>query len=349
MDPSPPRGSPSHPHSSNDDNINDDGEQSQPRVRFAEGEPQASYRIYQPTPRRERPATATTGSTDQQPAVYWDDRENDQENDPNLQAYTFYREGTPTPPEYESHEKALGPGPGLGAPVAESSTLGGGTIGSDGDLNVRARSQGETSHWSLPNSRETSVVGGKRMFRTVIAIGVLVLLCVALGLGVGLGVGLSQQKSAVVESVPGPSSSLSPASAVSLAPNPTPTNPTPAGTEGASETTTESATRPRPTYNSDCPSLNNTVYHVPGSTKTFLRICGVDYSGDEATDLAQVYTGSMADCMNSCASFNQCTACSWGYIQGDEGGEHRCFMKNNLKTGHTAASDWCFAILQETS
>jgi hypothetical protein len=54
----------------------------------------------------------------------------------------------------------------------------------------------------------------------------------------------------------------------------------------------------------------------------------------------------MADCMNSCASFDQCTACSWGYIEGDEGSKHRCYMKKGLRESHVAAKDWCFAILQ---
>jgi hypothetical protein len=109
---------------------------------------------------------------------------------------------------------------------------------------------------------------------------------------------------------------------------------------------TSSAASPRPTYNSDCPSLNDTIYHVPGSTKRFLRLCGIDFSGSGATDLAQVWTVSMADCMNSCASFDQCTACAWGYMEGDEGDKHRCYMKKNLKMGHDAAKDWCLAILQ---
>ena len=133
--------------------------------------------------------------------------------------------------------------------------------------------------------------------------------------------------------------------------NPTTTSPptaTAAGTEGATDTntTTGSAASPRPTYNSDCPALNNTIYHVPGSTKSFLRQCGIDYSGTGATDLVEAYTESMADCMNSCASFDQCTACSWGYLQGDQGDKHRCYMKKALKQKHSATSDWCFAILQ---
>jgi hypothetical protein len=102
----------------------------------------------------------------------------------------------------------------------------------------------------------------------------------------------------------------------------------------------------RPTYNSDCPALNNTIYHVPGSTKGYLRLCGIDYSGSGATDLGYAYTKSMADCIHVCASFDQCTACSWGYIDGDQGSQHRCYMKKDLKQAQGMASDWCLAILQ---
>ena len=133
-----------------------------------------------------------------------------------------------------------------------------------------------------------------------------------------------------------------------LSPNPSATTPSNVGAADYT-TSTGAAASPVPTYNSDCPALNSTVYHVPGSTKSFLRLCGVDYSGSTggATDLANAFTGSMAECMNSCASFNECTACSWGYLQGDQGGQHRCFMKKDLRKGHSARSDWCFALMMD--
>lgn len=132
-------------------------------------------------------------------------------------------------------------------------------------------------------------------------------------------------------------------------PAPTTTSPTRSAGVGVPEATAAgvgAASIPRPSYNSDCPALNNTVYHVPGSTKRFLRLCGIDYSGSGATDLAHVYTGSMADCIHACASFDQCTSCAWGYLEGDAGSEHRCYMKKELKTAHEVAGDWCLAVLQ---
>ncbi|KAK4151105.1 hypothetical protein C8A00DRAFT_17445 [Chaetomidium leptoderma] len=348
MDPSPHRGSPPHPPSANQNNDSSNNDQhqhqhqhqNQHRVRFAEGEPQASYKISQPTPKRDNPATGKSSTA--QPAVYWDDRD----NEANFEAYTFYREGTPTPPEYETPEKRSGhEGGGLAPPVAESSTIGGGTIGSDRDFGLGSHNnQGHASNWSLADSNDMSRATKKRVLWIIIAVGVLIL--IGVGVGVGLGVGLAKGKGPAAEPVEGPSSSLPTQIPGS---SPTPTDPpatTPGGTGAAAETTTGSAANPRPTYNSDCPALNNTVYHVPGSTQSFLRLCGVDYSGSGATDLAHAYTESMADCMHTCASFDQCTACAWGYIKGDQGGKHRCYMKKDLKQGHEAASDWCFAVLQ---
>jgi hypothetical protein len=62
--------------------------------------------------------------------------------------------------------------------------------------------------------------------------------------------------------------------------------------------TTAMPTSNRPIYNSDCPALNNTVYYVPGSTKTFRRYCGIDYSAgnDGATELAYAWYVSLFPC-----------------------------------------------------
>ena len=97
----------------------------------------------------------------------------------------------------------------------------------------------------------------------------------------------------------------------------------------------------------NCPEANNTLYVVPGSTKTFLRNCGIDYNGtDGAYDLSHVYTTSMEQCMDVCASNDLCTGCGWGMIEGDKKGNYRCWMKNNLQKHHQARDDYCFAVLQ---
>ena len=132
-----------------------------------------------------------------------------------------------------------------------------------------------------------------------------------------------------------------------LSPNPT-TNVSATQAPSASRTSSGGTATPTvvlPTL--DCPGANNTLYTVPGSTKTFLHTCGIDYSGaGEATDLSHVYTNSMAECMNVCASFDKCTGCGWGFVTGDTGEAHRCWMKNDLRAAHRARDDYCFGILQ---
>ena len=98
-----------------------------------------------------------------------------------------------------------------------------------------------------------------------------------------------------------------------------------------------------------CPAANNTLYTTTSkdSKKTFLRLCGVDYSGvGGAKDLKSIYTKSMDECMDACASVSNCTGCGWGHIIGDSGSLHRCWLKTNLETEHNATKDWNFAVLQ---
>ncbi|KAI1453830.1 hypothetical protein F4805DRAFT_478133 [Annulohypoxylon moriforme] len=173
------------------------------------------------------------------------------------------------------------------------------------------------------------------------------LLVVAIGVGVGVGVAKrasqnSTQAQAQVGAVSSSSSTTTTLGASTSAATGTPT------TQSGSSTTKTSATSST-TSNSegkiDCPAANGTTYQVPGSNKQFLRICGIDYSGDEATDLRQVPTESMLDCMKNCAGTNGCTGCGWGYIQGDTGTQHTCWLKGSLKKSHEADVNWAFAVL----
>ncbi|KAL7629892.1 hypothetical protein AAE478_001415 [Parahypoxylon ruwenzoriense] len=96
----------------------------------------------------------------------------------------------------------------------------------------------------------------------------------------------------------------------------------------------------------DCPAANGTIYPVPGSDKRFLRICGIDYVGEEeALDLRQVPTESILDCMKNCAGTTGCTGCGWGVLEGDMGSQHTCWLKGNLKSPHEADVNWAFAVL----
>ena len=77
----------------------------------------------------------------------------------------------------------------------------------------------------------------------------------------------------------------------------------------------------------------------------------MDYTGyghsKEATDIGQVQTETMLDCMKNCAGTYGCDACAWGYLDGDQGALHRCWMKSNLAKGggHEVDEAWSFAML----
>jgi len=95
----------------------------------------------------------------------------------------------------------------------------------------------------------------------------------------------------------------------------------------------------------DCPATNNTYYTATDSDKRFLRLCGVDYSGTSgAVDITNLLTSNMTECMDACGNATDCTACGWGYIDGDLGDKHRCWLKKDLGKSHDATG-WCFAIL----
>ncbi|KAL2153816.1 hypothetical protein VTH82DRAFT_2491 [Thermothelomyces myriococcoides] len=295
MDPSAHRGSPSRPlQSRHRDNKND--EENQQRSRFSRTETLAGFRIYQPSRRRDRsPAAASSAAL---PSVYWDNKKNkeiDGESDANLAGYTFYREPTPTPPEFEDSEKRVGHGGPRLAAFTDSSTAGGGTIRSDGDHSQRPLNLGGAAGWNGGadnNSIAISPRTKKKALWGIFAIGALVLIGVAVGVGVGLGIGL-KAKGETVKPTDIPSSSI-PELGPDTSPVPTDTPTTSVGgTSGSAATATRSSPAPRPTYNSDCPALNNTIYHVPGSTKSFLRVCGIDYSGSGATDLIHTWTESI--------------------------------------------------------
>ncbi|KAK3388109.1 hypothetical protein B0T20DRAFT_365746 [Sordaria brevicollis] len=242
-------------------------------VRFAEGQPE--HHIYQPQPRRPSPRTSPRNSPThgKAPEVYWadDDREDDRRNTimsvGEESKYTFFREGTPTPPEYnDEHEKGL---------AAERAAAGSAAAGS-----YATRS---TVPDSLPPSEGSRGCIGRYQQRWA---WVLVL-------------GYQSRRSP-------PRQNLA-----------------------------------RQAY-SDCPAANNTMHRIPGLAKSFLRLCGVDYSAD---DLGNFLAGSMAECIDACAAMERCTGCSWGYLDGDKGNKHRCWLKGNLGTPREEPSDWCFAMI----
>ncbi|KAK0628313.1 hypothetical protein B0T17DRAFT_552701, partial [Bombardia bombarda] len=220
-------------------------------------------------PSRAHPKSA---AAEQPPSVYWEDeRDNDSTNDPASQ-YTFYREGTPTLPDYEESRKRDYDRQGAATAAAAAAQHSFSGL-ENGHSFPPFEQQAEESNWSTATTSSTSSL--------------------------------------------------------------------------ITTTSVSSSTTPRPTGNLGCPAVNNTIYNVPNSTKKFLRLCGTDYSGvGSASDVLPVeYTKTMTACIDKCATTNTCTGCAWGFINGDVGGEHRCWMKTNLQTPHKAASDWSFAVL----
>ncbi|KAI1134694.1 hypothetical protein F5Y05DRAFT_197152 [Hypoxylon sp. FL0543] len=194
---------------------------------------------------------------------------------------------------------------------------------------------------------EKKIFGLRRsQFWWILAL-VALLLIVAIGVGVGVGVGRSaSQKSTQAAAAASSISTTSP----SLGPSASSTeNAAPTTSASTSSPSTSSTSTSTPTGNNDgkidCPAANGTTYQVPGSDKRFLRICGIDYSGDQAQDLRQVPTESILDCMKNCAGTFDCTGCGWGYLEGDTGTQHTCFLKGNLKKPHEADINWAFAVL----
>ncbi|KAK0656221.1 hypothetical protein B0T16DRAFT_31520 [Cercophora newfieldiana] len=337
------------------------------RVRFAEEEAEPGLEVVEPTKglddgeKRRAGGGAGAGST--APEVYWAD-----DNDPDGAKYTFYREGTPTPPEYEDDH----------VPEKAAYGHGRGSHGAMPILAAAAMARAATARASLPGNGgasptfESGGSGGaaesqdgdpasRRKYRLTVLIIALLLIALPISIGVGLGVGLKNRALGSSGAAAGAAASSSSPSPTGANPTALPTNPDVIASPSASQTkptnissSSSSSSRATPTStgavpNLACPSANNTLYRVPGMTKTFLHICGIDYSGATgATDLSHVYTSSMAECLNVCASYDKCTGAGWGFVSGDAASStsHRCWMKNDLRVSHTARDDYCFGILQ---
>ncbi|KAL6791437.1 hypothetical protein GGI42DRAFT_358308 [Trichoderma sp. SZMC 28013] len=191
-------------------------------------------------------------------------------------------------------------------------------------------------HVAPPAPIPTATICGLRARIFWLVLGIVVLL-LAVGVGVGVGVGLGAQKhKSSAEPSPATTSTGLPHTSTSIPPTATSTSKAP------------SATKPPSSELLSCPTSNGTQYDVPDSQKTFLLICGIDYSGvDEAEDLTSVYTVGMEDCITSCANYSGCTGCGWGILPGD-GSLHRCWLKGSLKKTHKEKTGWYFATLEGT-
>ncbi|OBR04616.1 hypothetical protein CH63R_11319 [Colletotrichum higginsianum IMI 349063] len=118
----------------------------------------------------------------------------------------------------------------------------------------------------------------------------------------------------------------------------------PTSTTGSSTTTASPTATSGP--NAICPEADNTVYHVVGSDKRFLRLCGLDYTGDDgAIDMSDALASTMGECMEQCARVAQCTGVSWGNVLINGAPELRCWLKRDLKKSRATVANWNFAVL----
>jgi hypothetical protein len=246
--------------------------------------------------------------------------------------YTFYREGTPPPPE----ERDRITQPPL---IAEELPY-----------------DYKYDHIAPPAPLPVAMVCGvrRRIFWLVLA-AVLIVAALAIGIGVGVGVGANKSSSTTASDPQDGAQPTSTATIISTSTDsPTTTGPNrSSATSGSPTSKTSSAStissNPAITTLSVCPAANNTIFSAPGTDREFLRICGVDYTGkNSAVDIAHVWTPTFEDCMVYCAGHDTCEACGWGILSDDPGSFHRCWLKRNVKGKPTTRNGWDFAIMRDT-
>lgn len=278
-----------------------------------------------------RPSVSST-STVQKPraAMLWSDGSSvgDKRASKGAPNSTFYNEDTPPPSPSASDFRS--------ATSGFQSNAGNSMATADLGYHVKPTAKLDQSydyrydHVAPPAPLPPREILGFKRRTFLIAVGLLVLLVVAIAVGVGVGVGVGSNK----KNSSGSDAQTSPTATTSTPPTST------------TSTSTSSSAKPT-TSSSACPAANNTVFDVPNSDKSFLRICGIDYAdGDGAEDLTTVWTASMVDCMTNCAGFPRCEACSWGALEGDKGDNHRCYLKRNLTKSESRRPGWDFAIMQ---
>ncbi|KAK2610301.1 hypothetical protein N8I77_003747 [Diaporthe amygdali] len=200
----------------------------------------------------------------------------------------------------------------------------------------------QASGYAQPAPSAPASSGVKRSTCFAIFVALLILLAAVIGLSAGLGVSqrnLRNAKADLARATESPSA----ATTVYVTAKPTST-----GTPTATSSSASASATPD-TSNITCPGSNNTLYTSDADSKQFEQYCGIDFSGDQAIDVGNVKVTSMDACMDACASQSNCTGAGWGYLEGDNGTEHSCWMKANLTEPHNATSEWAFAILLNVS
>ncbi|KAB5558547.1 hypothetical protein GE09DRAFT_117039 [Coniochaeta sp. 2T2.1] len=162
------------------------------------------------------------------------------------------------------------------------------------------------------------ICGVKRQtFWIVMAIGIFVMVA-AVAIGVGLGVAL--HKSDDPSSTPLPSANGS---------SPTTTLPKPTATGVLG-----------PEVVIRCPANNQTLYTPVGTNRSYLLLCGRDYSSiDGAVDLFNEPMDSMSDCIQECGKQEGCVGVGYGPYNN----QNTCWLKSKLGTPNVTPN-WYFAV-----
>ncbi|KXJ91523.1 hypothetical protein Micbo1qcDRAFT_234002 [Microdochium bolleyi] len=169
--------------------------------------------------------------------------------------------------------------------------------------------EGERQEAKQEDDKTHKTILGLRRRKFWLIIGPL-LLILAMGLAVGLGVGLSARSSS----------------------------------GGGGSTASAPAAAPTPVA---CPAANGTVYTQTAADggASFLVVCNVDYNGNDpgsgTTDLTNMASVSVEDCMKSCAATRDCAGAWFGDYYG-----RKCFLKSTLGVSHVSKNSF-FVIKQK--
>ena len=92
-----------------------------------------------------------------------------------------------------------------------------------------------------------------------------------------------------------------------------------------------------------CPAHNQTLFTLPGTNKSYLLLCGRDYSSyDGAVDLFNEPMDNMYDCITECGKQEGCVAVGYGPYND----QNTCWLKSKLGVPNITPN-WYFAIEDE--
>lgn len=211
-------------------------------------------------------------------------------------------------------------------------------------------------HPPLPPLPRRTILGVKRsIFVTIV---LLVLACIGASIGIGFAIAHKTNSTGISnKSVSGGSSSNTAASTISTTAGDSQattatTMATKTVTVTASSTTSPSAFPTSGQLAIDCPAIDGTEYTTAvSSTKnaTFTIYCNVNYP---ATDLKQVSTYTIDECMDACATYSGCAGMVFNanLTQAIAVTGHDCFLKSNVDGGYagTRSNTGAGAVLNTT-